>query len=53
MSTTERVIACIVVGVILEVIWALLFGKLSATPMVIGISICAMVTQKDRQERNE
>ena len=53
MSNTERVIACIVVGVILEVIWALIFGELSATPMVIGITICALVTQKDRKERNE
>lgn len=53
MSTIERVIACIVVGAILEIIWATLFGKLSATPIVIGISICALVTQKDRKERNE
>ena len=53
MSSTERVIACIVVGIILEVIWVALFGKLSATPIVIGISICAIVTQKDRKERNE
>ena len=53
MSSTERVIACLVVGVILTVIWALIFGKLNATPMVLGISICAMVTQKDIKERNE
>ena len=53
MSTTQRVLSCLAVGIILEVIWALLFGNLSATPMVIGISICALVTQKDRKERNE
>lgn len=53
MSTVERVIACIVVGVILEVLWVLIFQKLSATPMVIGISICALVTQKNRKDRDE
>ena len=46
MTTVERVIACLVVGVILEVLWVLIFGKLSSTPIVIGITVCALVTQK-------
>ncbi len=53
MTTVERVIACLVVGVILEVLWVLIFGKLSSTPIVIGITVCALVTQKNREERNE
>lgn len=53
MSTPQRVLACLAVGIILEVLWALIFGNLSAAPMVIGISVCALVTQKDRKERNE
>lgn len=53
MSTVERVVACIVVGCILELLWVILFGQLSSSPMVIGITICALVTQKNRKERNE
>ncbi len=53
MSTVERVIACLVAGVVLEVIWVLLFGRLSSSPMVVGITVCALVTQKYRKERDE
>ena len=53
MSTSGRVIACIVVAFILSLIWLAIFGKLSATPIVIGITICALVTQENRSDRYE
>ena len=53
MSTTGRVIACLIVAVILALIWAAIFGELSATPIVIGITVCALVTQKNRKDRYE
>lgn len=53
MSSFARIIACILVGVVLELIWSAVANELSATPMVVGITLTALFTQKYREENNE
>ena len=53
MTTLQRVLLCLLVGVLSQILWAILFQQLNGKIAGCAIGLTALITMKFRKEHNE